>query len=132
MSDPSNPPVWAPKSWPVWLLIAVVGGLLLLLAFQLGGRWSMQHGGAKFAVVDLAGVVRQHQEASISALAEKGADDNSRARALAQAKAFGKQLDHEVGQLSSECGCVLLVREAVVAGQLEDLTPALMARLSQK
>lgn len=113
-------------------MCTAVAVLLLLLAFQLGSRLGAQRSGAKFAVVDLASVVRQHQEASISAFSDKGADDNSRARALAQAKAFGKQLDYEVSQLSGECGCVLLVREAVVAGQLEDLTSVLTARLTQK
>ena len=86
----------------------------------------------RFAVVDLAAVVRANQQEAVALLADKGADQSSRAAALSQARDFGKQLDREVSELSAECGCVLLMREAVVAGDLEDLTPALMSRLARK
>lgn len=89
-------------------------------------------GHGRFAVIDLAAVVRANQQKAVTLLADKGADQSSRAAALSQARDFGQQLDREVRELSTECGCVLLMREAVVAGDLEDLTPALMSRLARK
>lgn len=115
----------------------MVGGLCLAtaaivaIAFVAVPHLKQQSHG-RFAVVDLASVVRASQQKAVTLLADKGADQASRAAALAQARDFGQQLDHEVRELSAECGCVLLMREAVVAGDLEDLTPALMSRLVKK
>ena len=84
---------------------------------------------SRFAVVDLAAVIRNNQQAAVALLASGTTDQRTRDAALASAQGFGKRLDAEVVALSKECGCVLLMREAVVAGEVEDLTPALLSRL---
>jgi len=96
--------------------------------------WAYLHGQGKtkFAVVDLATVVRKNQEAAVSLLANSAADPAARDAALAGAQSFGKRLDAAVVSLSKECGCVLLMREAVVAGDVEDMTPALLVQLSKQ
>lgn len=104
---------------------------IVAVAFMVVPRLKHQ-GHGRFAVVDLASVVRTNQQKAVALLADKGADQVSRTAAMTQARDFGQQLDHEVRELSAECGCVLLMREAVVAGDLEDLTPALMSRLARK
>lgn len=111
--------------------LCLVSAVIVATAFMVVPRLKHQ-GHARFAVLDLASLVRVNQQKSVALLADKGADQSSRAAVLSQARDFGKQLDHEVRELSAECGCVLLMREAVVAGDLEDLTPALMSRLARK
>lgn len=103
-----------------------------IVAIFLAGFTSRLPGRAKarFAVVDLASVVRKNQEAAVGLLASGGSDQRVRDAAMASAQGFGKRLDAEVIELSRECGCVLLMREAVVAGEVEDLTPALLSRLT--
>lgn len=98
----------------------------------LGPRLLERGGRTPFALVDLAAVVRRQQEASVALLADGSADQRARSAALASAQEFGKRLDQELVALSKECGCVLLMREAVVSGQLDDLTPVLLARLTTK
>jgi hypothetical protein len=118
------------KSVAIAALLVVLGACLALLFSSLTGR-APGNAKARFAVVDLATVVRKNQEAAVSLLASGNADQRTRDAALAAAQGFGKRLDAEVVELSRECGCVLLMREAVVAGEVEDLTPALLARLTK-
>jgi hypothetical protein len=118
-----------------WL--ALVGGLtgMVLGAAMAVTFYPHLPGGrarAKIAVVDLASVVRKNQEAAVSQLANGAADQLTRDAAFASAQGFGKRLDAEVIELSRECRCILLMREAVVAGDVEDLTPALLSRLAKR
>lgn len=117
--------------------IALVAGLIAVGAFIAIVLSSFASGfpgkaKAKFAVVDLASVVRMNQEAAVALLASGAADQRSRDAALASAQGFGKRLDAAVVDLSRDCGCVLLMREAVVAGAVDDLTPALLSRLAKQ
>lgn len=110
--------------------LVVVGACLALLASTMTGKFPGK-AKARFAVVDLASVVRKNQEAAVALLASGSADRASRDAALASAEGFGKRLNAEVVELSRECGCILLMREAIVAGDVEDLTPVLLNRLTK-
>lgn len=118
------------KSIAMAAMLVVLGACLALLFASVTGHVPGKAKG-RFAVIDLASVVRKNQEAAVSLLASGNADQRTRDAALAAAQDFGKRLDAEVVALSRECGCVLLMREAVVAGEVEDLTPALLARLTK-
>jgi hypothetical protein len=83
-----------------------------------------------FAVVDLTSVIRKQQERAMRLLADPASDEAAKKAAIAAAGEFGKRANAEVIALSQECGCVVLMREAVVSGQIEDLTPRLLARLN--
>ena len=109
--------------------MVVVGAVLAIAIASVSGFPGKKK--ARFAVVDLAAVVRTNQQASVALLASGTADQRARDAALASAQGFGKRLDAEVVALSKECGCVLLMREAVVAGEVEDLTPTLLTRLTK-
>lgn len=132
-------PAQEPRKFTVtfkWLAFAVLipvglGACLAVAIASMPGR-SFGKPSARFAVVDLASVVRKNQEAAVALLASGAADQRARDAALASAQGFGKRLDSEVVALSKECGCVLLMREAVVAGEVEDLTPALLSRLAKQ
>lgn len=119
------------KSAAIAAGLVVLGACLALLVSTVTGRMPGK-GKARFAVVDLASVVRKNQEAAVQLLASGTADQRTRDAALAAARGFGKRLDAEVVELSRECGCVLLMREAVVAGEVEDLTPTLLSRLTKQ
>jgi hypothetical protein len=83
----------------------------------------------QFGVIDLTSIVQKQQERSVRLIADPDVDVTAKKSAIATATDFGKRINEEVLALSKECGCVLLMREAVVAGQVEDLTPRLLARL---
>lgn len=124
-SQPIHKRLWA------FVGMVVFGAVLAVLVSQLIDRVPDRRT-ARFAVVDLSAVVRKNQEATVTLLASGGADQRARDAALASARGFGKRLDAEVVALSKECGCVLIMREAVVAGEVEDLTPALLSRLTKQ
>lgn len=109
--------------------LVVAGAVLAIAIASVSGLPGKKK--AKFAVVDLAAVVRTNQQAAVALLSSGTADQRTRDAALASAQGFGKRLDAEVVALSKECGCVLLMREAVVAGEVEDLTPTLLSRLTK-
>lgn len=74
---------------------------------------------AKFGRVDLAGVIAEQQR-GFAELVAKGEGK----QAYDYATHTGKGLSQAVGELARECGCVILVSDAVVAGAV-DLTPRL-------
>ncbi len=74
---------------------------------------------AKFGRVDLAGILTEQQR-GFAELAAKGEGK----QAYDYAAQTGKGLSQAVGELARECGCVILVSDAVVAGAV-DLTPRL-------
>lgn len=105
----------------VAFVVAIVGARVL----DKGNR-------TRFAVVDLTGVITKHQEKAVRMLADPGSDETAKKAAIVSAGEFGKRVNAEVLAISQECACVVLMREAVVAGQIEDLTPRLVARLSMQ
>lgn len=117
-----------------WIAASVcaTAAALVALALALTPPMKGRIGHGKLAVVDLAAVVRANQQQTVVLLADTGSDPAAKANALARTRDFGQQLEREVRAMSAECDCVLLMREAVVAGELEDLTPALMTRLARK
>jgi hypothetical protein len=131
MSAPTNPRerILAPRAI---VALCAASALVTFAVAVLGPRMLDRGGRTKFAVVDLAAVVRKQQEASVSLLADGTADQRARNAAMLSAQEFGKRLDREVVELSKDCGCVLLMREAVVSGQLDDVTPVLLTRLTNK
>jgi len=78
------------------------------------------------AVVDLASLLRAHQATSARLLFETPGQLPS---AAAAGTAYVQALDAAVKATSRECRCTLLVREAVVAGELPDLTATVAARI---
>lgn len=117
-----------------WIAASVcaTAAALVAVALALAPPLHNRSGPARIAVIDLAAVVRANQQQTVALLADQGTNPAARTSALARTRDFGQQLDREVRALSAECDCVLLMREAVVAGELEDLTPALMTRLGRK
>lgn len=130
MNDLPTIPTAKPSRGPLYALCAVA--ILLASVLALVGPQLLAGQPQRFAVIDLSGIVRKHQMASVALLADSSTDQQARRSALSSAREFGQRLDREVIALSKECGCVLLMREAVVAGQLDDYTQALLSRLESR
>ncbi len=95
------------------LAFAVSAGLLAAYHFLLPPP------APRFGRVDLASVVAESQRG----FADRVAKGETQA-ALDEVARAGQDLNRAVQRLARECGCVILVADAVVAGA-EDLTPRL-------
>lgn len=84
----------------------------------------------RLATVDLVGIVSKQQEATLQALNSAGADEDKRRAALKAAEAFGAKVNEHARSLAADCKCVLVVKQAVVAGEAEDLTALLVRRMT--
>lgn len=112
---------WA-VGWPMSaaLAFAICAALLAIYHFLLPSP------AAKFGRVDLTGVIAEQQRGFAELVAKGEAE-----RAYDHAARTGKGLSQAVSELARECGCVILVSDAVVAGA-EDLTQRLREILHAK
>lgn len=82
----------------------------------------------RLATLNVAQLFNERQEELMKLVA--GGGDVATQKAMEMAQVFGKQLEAEVLALPKECGCIVLVRGAVVAGgDLPDYTDVLRQRL---
>lgn len=111
-------------------LLCLASAALALAVALFGPKLLSRAPKQRFATVDLSGLVARQQEQSVKQIAGGEGDEAKRKAALAAAEAFGNRVNAEAINLARECGCVLLMREAVIAGEVEDLTPVLAARIA--
>ncbi len=112
------------------ILLCVASALITLAVALLGPKLLSRTPKQRFVTVDLSGLIARQQEQSVKQLASGEGDEAKRRVALAAAETFGKRVNAEAHALARECGCVLLMREAVVAGEVDDLTSVLAARIA--
>ncbi|PZQ02071.1 MAG: hypothetical protein DI587_03450 [Variovorax paradoxus] len=102
---------------------AVVGSALL--AYD---RWVLRPA-LVIGIVDLSEVYRA-KEAQFTQLMTAPAGEDERQRALALARSFSQRLPAALDELPRECGCLVVVRTAVVGSpQARDLTPTLRRKV---
>jgi len=119
--EPSVPTA-APVStlgWPLVWSISAALAFAISAALLAAYHFLLPPPAAKFGRVDLSGVIAEQQR-GFAELVSKGEAE----RAYDHAARTGKGLSQAVSALARECGCVILVSDAVVAGA-EDLTPRL-------
>ncbi len=119
--EPSGPTA-APIStlgWPMGWVVGAALAFAISAALLAAYHFLVPPPAAKFGRVDLAGVIAEHQR-GFAELVVKGEAE----RAYDHAAHTGKGLSRAVSELARECGCVILVSDAVVAGAV-DLTPRL-------
>ena len=110
-------------------ILMIVGACVVAFLIAFLGQRALTKQEIVFATVDLSAAVTSAQEQSIKMLMDANTKDVDRAVALERTKQFGAKVSAATAQLATECGCVLLVKEAVVAGSLPDLTPQLLEKL---
>lgn len=86
----------------------------------------------RFATLNVAQLFAERQEALMK-LAAQGAGEGGAQKAVDLAQTFGRALEAEALALPRSCGCIVLVRGAVVAGgDLPDYTDAVRERLRER
>lgn len=114
------------------LFVSVASALIAFLVAFYGPKiLSREQPPQRFAYVDLTTVVSKKQEQSVRALADPNATDDTKKKALKEAQEFGARVDKALLELAGQCQCTLLMKEAVVSGQLEDMTQRLSALLGE-
>lgn len=80
----------------------------------------------RFATIDLAEVVAVREMQAMVEAARSGGDPQASLKAATQ---WPAELERTLAAIQNECRCILLVRAAVVASQMTDLTPELKRRM---
>ncbi len=85
----------------------------------------------RLAVVDLASVYREREAAFAARIGKETATEADRVRAVEDAQVFARALPVVIERLSQECGCVVLLGNAVVGrtDEVVDLTEDLRKRV---
>ncbi len=84
----------------------------------------------KIAVVDIAGVLSLKELEITVAASKPGVTDAQRGESFEVIGKFAKEMEAAIAEMQQECGCLLLVKAAVVkASSSEDMTPVLKQRL---
>lgn len=91
-------------------------------------RWVLRPALA-IGTVDLAEVYRAKEAQFTRMLTATGSEDE-RQQALALARSFSQRLPAALDELPRECGCLVVLRTAVVGSpHAQDLTPALRRKV---
>lgn len=114
------------------LLVAAILVSASLSALMVAGAtwWARQHQ-PRMATVDLQAVLDAKRASFAERITRPNMTDRDREAALAETSEVGTQMSAALRSLQAECGCILLTRAAVIGAyaEVEDMTPALMARL---
>lgn len=113
-----------------WMLVLLANSVMLAGGIVLYD-WLRDAGKPAFGVVDLAAVYREKEEAFAKIIGNDKATEDERNKAVSSAQAFAKALPIALEALSQECGCVVLMGNAVASrsAQVQDLTPLLRAKV---
>ena len=117
-SEPTSAPIPA-MGWVLGLAMSAALAFAISAALLAAYHFLLPSPTAKFGRVDLAGVIAEQQRGFAELVAKGEAE-----RAYDHAARTGKGLSQAAAELARECGCVILVSDAVVAGAV-DLTPRL-------
>ena len=119
-SGPTAAPIsHLPMGWVLGLAMSAALAFAISAALLAAYHFLVPPPAAKFGRVDLASVIAEQQRGFAELVAKGEAE-----RAYDHAARTGKGLSQAVNELARECGCVILVSDAVVAGAV-DLTPRL-------
>lgn len=81
-----------------------------------------------FAVVDIAAIVKAREAQFTALLSRPNVGDAERMQAYHLVSKIGPEIEGAINELQQECGCVILVKSAVIAGA-PDRTGRLMDKL---
>lgn len=115
-------------------VIATSAGISLALAVAVSFTWhslDKKHH-PRIAVVDIAAIMKVKETQFTEMLSKPGVTDEDRRKAYDLIQSFGADLGVAVKELPQKCGCIVVNKAAIVAGEVEDLTPALKASLGMQ
>lgn len=108
----------------------VSGTISAVVAVAVIAGWQYWHPASPLAKVDIIGMVTSQQK-SLSAQLKPGMDEKAQAALIAQASAFGKQLDAALKQVAGECQCTLINAAAIVMDAPSGAARDYSARVSE-
>ena len=93
--------------------------------------WMQRTQKPTFGTLDVAELYRLKEAQVATVLVKRDSGDAERILAIQRAAIFGAELSKLIDTLPEECGCLVLMRGAVLGSgaQLVDLTPAVRQRL---
>ena len=93
--------------------------------------WMQRTQKPTFGTLDVAELYRLKEAQVAAVLVKRDSGDAERILAIRRAAVFGAELSKLIDTLPEECGCLVLVRGAVLGSgaQLVDLTPVVRQRL---
>ena len=93
--------------------------------------WMQRTQKPTFGTLDVAELYRLKEAQVAAVLVKRDSGDAERILAIQRAAIFGAELSKLIDTLPEECGCLVLMRGAVLGSgtQLLDLTPAVRQRL---
>ena len=85
----------------------------------------------RIGVIDVTEVYRLKEKQFTDLVTKAGASEADKDKAMAQVEAFAKALPQALEELPQECGCLVLLRNAIAANTpaMVDLTPALKRKV---
>ncbi len=111
-------------------LLVLTANTLVSAALVLGhAAWMSPQRAPRLTVLDVAELYRLKEVQVAAVLTKRDATEEERSRALSGASAFSTELSNLLQALREECGCLILVRGAVIGHALPDLTPDVRRRL---
>ena len=111
-------------------LVAINTVVSLALAGGVGA-WMQRTQKPTFGTLDVAELYRLKEAQVAAVLVKRDSGDAERTLAIQRAAIFGAELSKLIDTLPEECGCLVLMRGAVLGSgaHLVDLTPAVRQRL---
>lgn len=84
------------------------------------------------ATVDLVGLIQDQRDHALMVAAKPGASSHALRHTAERLQTFGAVVEAEAKRLATERGVILVQRQAVVAGQLPDLTEEIRHALNSQ
>jgi hypothetical protein len=121
-----------PSPWPgfrLWGLILLCCVITTAAGIMLYHYAVRKH--ATFGVVNLGQVYREKEQEFTNTITAQGVTDADRDKAIKSAQDFAARLPKAMQSLSDDCGCVVLMGNAVgaIPAGVIDLTPALRKKV---
>ena len=85
----------------------------------------------RIGVIDVTEVYRLKEKEFTDVVTRVGASETDKGKAMTEAQAFAKALPQALEELPQECGCLVLLRNAIAANTptMIDLTPMLKRKV---
>lgn len=116
---------WMAYAIQILVVVVVVTGALAIYHFSV-----VEKSAQKLALIDISDVISTKQLEMTELATRPDATNQDRESIYDSVTVFSKDMENAIAQIQNECGCVLLVRNAVVkTSGIEDLTPLLKSRL---
>jgi hypothetical protein len=110
-----------------------LGFIMLICALMIGiYHVSFNSKPQKLATVNLKDIYSAKEKQFAALITKKGATDADRAAAYELVKAFGPQLQKSINDVQQDCNCIVISRQAILAGNVEDKTAELKVKLGMK